>query len=101
MDIAICVDRVEAALDVEIRRISHRWAGLRTFAQDRVPVVGFDPRVEGLFWCAGQGGYGIQTAPAMARIAAALARREKLPFDIVSEGLNEEDLSPRRFLDAA
>jgi D-arginine dehydrogenase len=100
MDIAICVDRVEAALDVEIRRISHRWAGLRTFAQDRVPVVGFDPRVEGLFWCAGQGGYGIQTAPAMARIAAALARREKLPADIVSEGLNEEDLSPRRFLGA-
>lgn len=100
MDIAICVDRVEAVLDVEIRRISHRWAGLRTFSRDRVPVVGFD-QVEGLFWCAGQGGYGIQTAPAMARAAAALAQRQNLPADIVTEGLNIEDLSPRRFLDAA
>jgi D-arginine dehydrogenase len=101
MDIAICVDRVEAALNVEIGRIGHRWAGLRTFSRDRVPVVGFDIQVEGLFWCAGQGGYGIQTAPAMARTAAALAQRENLPADIVTEGLNEADLSPDRFLDAA
>ena len=101
LDIAICVDRIEAALDVEIRRISHRWAGLRTFSRDRVPVLGFDLHVEGLFWCAGQGGYGIQTAPAMARTAAALAQRENVPADIVAEGLNVEDLSPRRLLDAA
>jgi D-arginine dehydrogenase len=101
LDIAICVDRIEAALDMEIRRISHRWAGLRTFSRDRVPVVGFDLHVEGLFWCAGQGGYGIQTAPAMARTAAALAQREKPPADVVAEGLNVEDLSPRRLLDAA
>jgi D-arginine dehydrogenase len=60
-------------------------------------VVGFDPRVPGLFWCAGQGGYGIQTAPALGRAAAALAKHESLPPDVVAEGLTAEDLSPRRF----
>ncbi len=75
LDVAIGVDRVEAALNLEVRRISHRWAGLRTFAPDRVPVLGFDAELPGFFWCAGQGGYGIQTAPAMARTAAALRGR--------------------------
>jgi D-arginine dehydrogenase len=98
MDVAVCVDRVEAALDIEVRRISHRWAGLRTFSPDRTPVVGFDPEVAGLFWCTGQGGYGVQTAPALARSAAALAKRENLPADVVAEGLSEADLSPHRFV---
>ena len=97
LDIAICIDRVEAALDIEVRRISHRWAGLRTFSSDRAPVVGFDPAVEGLFWCAGQGGYGIQTAPALSRCAAALAKHEPLPADLAAEGLTTEELSPYRF----
>ncbi len=101
MDIAIGVDRVQAALDLEVRRINHSWAGLRTFAPDRVPVIGYDPAVDGFFWCAGQGGYGIQTAPAMARVAAALARGEPLPEDVASEGLFAEDLSPVRFAGAA
>lgn len=97
LDIAIGVDRVQAALDIEVRRVSHSWAGLRTFAPDRVPVVGFDAGLAGFFWCAGQGGYGIQTAPALARTAAALARGERLPSDILAEGLAREDLSPTRF----
>lgn len=97
LDVAIGVDRVQQALDIDVRRVSHRWAGLRTFAPDRVPVMGFDRQAEGLFWCAGQGGYGIQTAPAMARIAAALARREAIPADVLAEGLVAEDLSPDRF----
>jgi len=101
LDIAICVDRVEAALDMEVRRIRHSWAGLRTFAPDRVPVLGFDAEVAGFFWCAGQGGYGIQTAPALARTAAALVKGECLPADVTAEGLNAEDLSPRRFVDSA
>jgi D-arginine dehydrogenase len=96
LDIAIGVDRVQAALDIDVRRVNHSWAGLRTFAADRVPVVGFDPRTEGLFWCAGQGGYGIQTAPALARTAAALAKRENLPADVATEGLSAADLSPDR-----
>jgi D-arginine dehydrogenase len=98
LDIAVGVDRVQAALDIDVRRVNHSWAGLRTFAADRVPVVGFDSRAEGLFWCAGQGGYGIQTAPALARTAAALAKRENLPADVAIEGLTAADLSPDRLL---
>ncbi len=97
LDIALGVDRVQAALNLEVRRISHRWAGLRTFSPDRAPVVGFDAERAGFFWCAGQGGYGIQTAPAMARTAAALAKHESLPADIASQGLTAQDLSPSRF----
>jgi D-arginine dehydrogenase len=100
LDVAIGVDRVQAALDIDVRRVSHSWAGLRTFAPDRVPVVGFDPRIEGFFWCAGQGGYGIQTAPAMGRTAAKLAMRENLPPDVAAEGLRAADLSPQRFIGA-
>jgi len=96
MDIAIGVDRVQAALDLEVRRVRQSWAGLRTFAPDRVPVIGYDPDVAGFFWCAGQGGYGIQTAPAMARLAAALVRRGAPPSDIVAEGLEVAALSPGR-----
>lgn len=97
LDIAVGVDRVQSALNLEVRRISHRWAGLRTFSADRVPVVGFDAERPGFFWCAGQGGYGIQTAPAMARTAAALAKLESLPADIAEQGLTAQDLSPSRF----
>lgn len=97
LDIAVAVDRVQAALDIEIQRVSHSWAGLRTFTADRIPVVGFDARVEDFFWCAGQGGYGIQTAPAMSSVVAALARRERLPANVLSEGLAAQDLSPQRF----
>ena len=97
LDIAIAVDRVQQALDIEVRRVSHSWAGLRTFAPDRKPVVGFDAATPGLFWCAGQGGYGIQTAPAMGRLVAALARGEAAPADITAEGVAAERLSPRRF----
>jgi D-arginine dehydrogenase len=99
LDVAIAVDRVQASLAIDVRRVSHRWAGLRTFAPDRVPVVGYDPHVPGLFWCAGQGGYGIQTAPALARTAAALAQRNPLPQDVADQGLIVDNMSPRRFRD--
>jgi D-arginine dehydrogenase len=79
LDIAIAVDRIERAIPLDVRRIEHSWAGLRTFAPDKTPVVGFDPRTEGLFWLAGQGGYGIQTAPAMALLASRLVRHEPAP----------------------
>ena len=97
LDVAIAVDRVQAALNIDIQRVSHSWAGLRTFTSDRAPVVGFDAELADFFWCAGQGGYGIQTAPAMSGVVAALARREELPANVVREGLTEEALSPRRF----
>ena len=70
LDIAIAADRIMKALDIEIRRIRSSWAGLRTFAPDKSLILGFDPRACGFFWLAGQGGYGIQTAPAMAVLAA-------------------------------
>jgi D-arginine dehydrogenase len=82
LDIAVAVDRLERALPLNVRRIEHSWAGLRTFARDKTPVVGFDPRAKGFFWLAGQGGYGIQTSPAMARLASHLARGEAAPSDL-------------------
>lgn len=96
IDIAICVDRIERAFDLQVRRIEHKWAGLRSFLPDGNPAVGYDPEAAGFFWLAGQGGYGIQTAPAMARYAAALVLGDPLPGDIVAEGLGVDSLSPGR-----
>ena len=72
LDIATVIDSFERATTVTVKRLESSWAGLRTFAPDRVPVFGWDGAVEGLFWCAGQGGFGIQTAPAAADLCAAL-----------------------------
>ena len=72
LDIALALDRLERATTFRVRRVERAWAGLRTFAPDRVPVYGFDPAAPGFFWCAGQGGFGIQTAPAAGALAAAL-----------------------------
>ena len=76
LDVALAVDRFERATRMSVSRVTHRWAGLRTFAPDRTPVVGYDPQVDGFFWLAGQGGYGLQTAPALSRLAAALLLRD-------------------------
>ena len=100
-DVALAVERVQAATTLQIDRLRHRWAGLRTFAVDRSPVVGFAQQVEGFFWLAGQGGYGIQTAPALARAAAALLQGFDLPEDLLRLGLKATDLSPGRPLSAA
>jgi D-arginine dehydrogenase len=96
LDIAIAVDRIQQVADLDVSRVPHRWAGLRTFAPDRAPVVGFDPQADGFFWLVGQGGYGIQTAPAMARLAAALALGNAPPADLLAQGLDVADLSPER-----
>jgi D-arginine dehydrogenase len=72
MVLAEGLDRYERAVTVPVTRVERSWAGLRTFAPDRTPVVGFDPAAEGFFWLAGQGGYGIQTAPALSRLAGDL-----------------------------
>ncbi|WP_174291284.1 NAD(P)/FAD-dependent oxidoreductase, partial [Sphingomonas bacterium] len=68
LDVAIAIDRFEQVVDWRVAAVERRWAGLRSFAPDRVPVYGHDPRVPGFFWCAGQGGFGIQTAPAAAAL---------------------------------
>lgn len=97
LDIATAADRIERTVTFKIARIRRRWAGLRSFVADKTPVVGFDPELEGFFWLAGQGGYGIQTSPAMGRIAAALAAGEALPADLAARGLTAAQLAPARF----
>ena len=96
LDIAIAVDRFEALTTHPVRRIAHRWAGLRSFVADRAPVAGWDTQAEGFFWLAGQGGYGIQMAPALARAAAALVLGQALPEDIAAQGVTPQALSPQR-----
>jgi D-arginine dehydrogenase len=71
-DVAVAIDRMEQVVDWQVERVERRWAGLRSFAPDRLPVYGFSASGRGFFWCAGQGGFGIQTAPAAARLAAGL-----------------------------
>jgi D-arginine dehydrogenase len=72
IDVATAIDRLGAVVDWQVERVEHRWAGLRSFAPDRLPVYGFDPADPRFFWFAGQGGFGIQTAPAAAELAARL-----------------------------
>ncbi|UYY59850.1 NAD(P)/FAD-dependent oxidoreductase [Sphingomonas sp. S2-65] len=72
LDVALAIDRFEHVVDWRVDKLEHKWAGLRSFAPDRLPVYGFDPVTPGFFWCAGQGGFGIQTAPAAAKLATAL-----------------------------
>ena len=74
------------------RTIRRKWSGLRTFAPDRVPVVGEDPRVRGFFWLAGQGGCGIETSPVLGRTAADLL------VDGASEAFGVAVLAPSRFV---
>ena len=72
MTLAEGLDRYERAVTVPVERVERSWAGLRTFSPDRTPVVGFEPGVDGFFWLVGQGGFGVQTAPALSRHAARL-----------------------------
>ncbi len=72
LDIAIAIERMQQALEIAVRRVERSWAGLRTFTPDRSLAIGWDGAAEGFFWCVGQGGYGIQTAPAAGRLVADL-----------------------------
>jgi D-arginine dehydrogenase len=96
LDVAIAVDRIERASRCRVHRVARRWAGLRTFAADKTPVVGMEETVPGFFWLAGQGGSGIQTAPALARAAAGLLVDGVLPDDLLGLGIAAEDLMPAR-----
>lgn len=96
MDLTIAVDRIERATTLDIRRMHSRWAGLRSFVADRSPVAGFAPEAPGFFWLAGQGGYGIQTAPALSRYAASLLLGRPVPADLADLGLTALSLSVQR-----
>lgn len=93
LDLAVAADRIMTHTTLEIRRFASTWAGLRSFVADKSPVAGFDPKAEGFFWLAGQGGYGIQTAPGMGRLAASLIRGAGIPADIK---VKEADLAAGR-----
>lgn len=98
LDMAIAAHRVAEFTTLDVRRITHKWAGLRTFAADRVPVAGFAPDAEGFFWLAGQGGYGLQTAPAMAEIAEALVLGTAWPQAIATAGVTAEQITVERLI---
>lgn len=97
MDVAVAVDRFERATTKTVKKVKARWAGLRTFSTDRNPVVGFDPDTRGFFWLAGQGGYGIQTAPAIAKLGSAMVRNEAMPDFMARDEIDLSDISPARF----
>lgn len=96
LDIAQGIHRLEQMTTLTVRRPSRTWAGLRSFVADGGPVAGFDAHAPGFFWLVGQGGYGIQTTPALGRAAAALACGEPLPGDLQAQGLTAMALSPIR-----
>ena len=98
LDVATGIERLERATTLNVRHVSRAWAGLRTFAADGSPVVGFDDAVEGFFWLAGQGGYGIKTAPALSRACATLLLERRLPEDLVELGIEAAELAPTRLL---
>ena len=95
LDVALAIDRLEHVVDWKVERVERQWAGLRSFAPDRVPVYGYAPSGTGFFWFAGQGGFGIQTAPAAAKLAAALLLGTA-PDPLVA-GLDPAPYSPSRF----
>ena len=93
-EVALAAHRVEERTTMNVRRIAHKWAGLRTFAPDRTPVIGFDADAEGFFWLAGQGGSGLQTSPMMAAAAASLIAGTPWPLGAIAP----EELGPGRLL---
>ncbi len=96
IDIAYAAHYAEEALDMQVRNVKHSWAGLRSFAPDRTPVIGFDDGVDGFFWMAGQGGHGIQIAPAAAELAAALLSGGDLPDALVQQDFDPSWVAPGR-----
>jgi len=98
VDIAAAIYRIQQCATLPVTHIERKWAGLRSFVGDGCPVVGYDPRVDGFFWIAGQGGYGIETSPALGRLSASLAAKRGLPIDLVDLGMQGETLSPERLV---
>ncbi len=95
-DVALAIERIQAATTMTIRHVRTAWAGLRSFVADRHPVIGEEPHAPGFHWLAGQGGFGIMTSPAAARALAGLVVDRRLPADLADLGVTEEDLSPAR-----
>jgi D-arginine dehydrogenase len=97
LDVAMAIDRLEHFTTLKVGRVSHKWAGLRSFVVDKTLVAGEAPGASGFFFAAGQGGYGIQTSSAMGRIVAALATGKDIPAEITDHGVTRAALDPARF----
>ena len=95
IDVATAIDRLAGVVDWRVERMERAWAGQRSFAPDRLPVYGFAPDTPGFFWFAGQGGFGIQTAPAAARIGAALITGRAQHASVA--GIDAARYAPDRF----
>jgi D-arginine dehydrogenase len=95
-DTALAAYQLERYTTLSVTRIAHRWAGLRSFVADRTPTAGFDPDAPGFFWLVGQGGYGLQTAPAMAAIVEALATGGAWPEGLEALGVSAKQITPER-----
>jgi len=93
-EVALAAHRMEERTTVQVRQIHSKWAGLRTFTPDRHPAAGFGPDAEGFFWLAGQGGFGLQTSPAMAAVVESLIAGTPWPVPDVPA----EQLAPDRFV---
>ena len=96
-EVALAAYRMEERTTVKVARVHSKWAGLRTFTPDRHPAVGYAPDADRFFWLAGQGGFGLQTSPAMAAITASLISGEPWPVPDVTP----DDIAPSRFAKSA
>jgi D-arginine dehydrogenase len=96
LDVAIAIDRIQEVTHFEIRRPKHAWAGLRSFVPDGELVIGWDEAIDGFFWLAAQGGYGIQTSAAVSELAKCLLTRQEVPTYLLDQGVDLAALSPRR-----
>ncbi len=94
-DVAVAIDRFQSILDVEIKSVNRKWAGLRSFTPDRLPVYGYDPQQPDFFWFAGQGGFGIQTAPAAAKLGKSIFLG--IEKEAAVKGLDSDLYDPSRF----
>lgn len=99
-DVAVAIDRLESATSLRVRRVEHRWAGLRTFTPDREPLIGADPDQPDFIWAAGFGGFGVQTSYAAGCCCAAVVLGESVPAVFAKAGIHLEKLAPRRFTTA-
>ena len=96
-DVAMAIDRINNATRLGIRTVNSEWTGLRTFAPDRDLVAGEEPTAPGFFWLVGQGGTGIQSAPAYGALVASLVMKENLPDELLAAGIEPSVTDPRRF----
>lgn len=96
LDIALAADWLQRHTTINLRRIEHSWAGLRSFVSDDIPVVGFDSALDDFFWLAAQGGYGIMMAPTLAQASRSLIQLNRLPDDFEDRGVSQKAISPVR-----